>query len=201
MKTLTSRQLQVLEFIQDSIRVANMPPTIAEITVAMGFGSTNATRGHLQALERKGAIELIPNSSRGIRLVQAGAFEPGLPLVGRVAAGRPLLAEENIEDYRPVDPSFFSPRADYLLRVRGESMRDAGILDGDLLAVHRSPTADNGQIVVARLQDEVTVKRLRRTGQVVYLEAENPDFPAIEVDLKQGTLALEGIAVGVVRNL
>ena len=201
MKTLTSRQLQVLEFIQDSIRVANMPPTIAEITVAMGFGSTNAARGHLQALERKGAIELIPNSSRGIRLAQAGAFESGLPLVGRVAAGRPLLAEENIEDYRPVDPSFFSPRADYLLRVRGESMRDAGILDGDLLAVHRSPTADNGQIVVARLQDEVTVKRLRRTGQVVYLEAENPDFPAIEVDLKQETLALEGIAVGVVRNL
>ena len=201
MKTLTSRQLQVLEFIQDRIRSASLPPTIAEIAAAMGFGSTNAVRGHLQALQRKGAIELIPNLSRGIRLVKSGGFEPGLPLVGRVAAGHPLLAEENIEDYRPVDPAFFSPRADYLLRVQGESMQEAGILGGDLVAVHRSPTADNGQIVVARLQDEVTVKRLRRMGQVVYLEAENPEFPAIEVDLKQDTLDLEGIVVGVIRNL
>lgn len=201
MKTLTSRQLQVLEFIQDHIRRASLPPTIAEITRAMGLGSTNAARGHLQALARKGAIELIPHSSRGIRLVKTGVFDPGLPLVGRVAAGQPLLAEENIEAYRPVDPAFFSPRADYLLRVRGESMQEAGILDGDLVAVHRSPTADNGQIVVARLRDEVTVKRLRWVGQVVYLEAENPDFPAIEVDLKRDTLDLEGIVVGVIRNL
>ena len=201
MRTLTARQLEVLEFIRENIRTNGMPPTVAELTEAMGLSSTNATRGHLQALERKGAIELIANSSRGIRLLQMDMFEKGLPLIGRVAAGQPVLAEENIEDYCQVDPSLFSPNADYLLRVQGESMRDIGILDTDLLAVHRCPSAENGQIVVARLEDEVTVKRLRRKGNVVYLEAENPDFQAIKVNLKEQQLDIEGIAVGVIRNL
>lgn len=176
-----------------------MPPTVAEIATAMNLSSTNGVRGHLQALARKGAIELIPNASRGIRLLQIDMFEQGLPLVGRVAAGQPVLAEEHIEDYRQVDPGIFTPGADYLLRVQGESMRDVGILDGDLLAVHRRDSAENGQIVVARLEDEVTVKRLNQQGHMVYLEAENPDFKTIEVDLKQDTLDIEGIAVGVIR--
>lgn len=177
-----------------------MPPTVAEITEAMNLSSTNGVRGHLQALARKGAIELIPNSSRGIRLLQIDMFERGLPLIGRVAAGQPMLAEENIEDYKQVDPALFKPTADYLLRVQGESMRDAGILDGDLLAVHRRPTAENGQIIVARLENEVTVKRLNRQDHMVYLEAENPDFQTIEVNLKEQTLDIEGIAVGVIRH-
>lgn len=199
MLTLTSRQLEILDFIRESIRDNNMPPTVAEIAEAMNLSSTNGVRGHLQALARKGAIELIPNASRGIRLLQIDMFEQGLPLVGRVAAGQPLLAEENIEDYKQVDPALFQPGADYLLRVQGESMRDAGILDGDLLAVHRRPAAEDGQIVVARLEDEVTVKRLKRQGHMVYLEAENPDFRPIEVNLKESTLEIEGIAVGVIR--
>lgn len=177
-----------------------MPPTVAEIADGMNLSSTNTVRGHLQALARKGAIELIPNASRGIRLLQIDMFEQGLPLIGRVAAGQPILAEENIEDYKQVDPALFTPNADYLLRVQGESMRDAGILDGDLLAVHCRPTAENGQIIVARLEDEVTVKRLNRQGHMVYLEAENPDFQAIEVNLKEESLDIEGIAVGVIRH-
>lgn len=201
MQTLTARQLQVLEFIKENIRDNGMPPTVAEVTEAMGLSSTNAARGHLQALERKGAIELIPNASRGIRLVQIDLFEQGLPLIGRVAAGQPVLAEENIEDYCQVDPSLFSPNADYLLRVQGESMRDIGIMDQDLLAVHRRPSAENGQIVVARLGDEVTVKRLQQTGHMAYLQAENPDFKTIEVNLKEDTLDIEGIAVGVIRSM
>lgn len=199
MITLTARQLEILDFIRESIKSNNMPPTAAEIADAMNLSSTNGVRGHLQALARKGAIELIPNASRGIRLLQIDMFEEGLPLVGRVAAGQPLLAEENIEDYKQVDPALFRPAADYLLRVQGESMRDVGILDGDLLAVHRRPTAEDGQIVVARLEDEVTVKRLNRQGHIVYLEAENPDFQAIEVNLKESSLDIEGIAVGVIR--
>ena len=185
MLTLTARQLEILDFIRESIKNNDMPPTVAEIAEGMNLSSTNGVRGHLQALERKGAIELIPNASRGIRLVQIDMFEQGLPLVGRVAAGQPMLAEENIEDYRKVDPGIFTPNADYLLRVQGESMRDVGILDGDLLAVHRRPAAENGQIIVARLENEVTVKRLNRQGHIVYLEAENPDFQAIEVNLKE----------------
>ena len=201
MLTLTRRQLEILDFIRENIKSNNMPPTVAEITEAMGLSSTNGVRGHLQALERKGAIELIPNASRGIRLLQIDMFEEGLPIVGRVAAGQPILAEENIEDYRQVDPSLFRPTADYLLRVQGDSMRDIGILDCDLLAVHRSPSAEIGQIVVARLQDEVTVKRFNKKGHMVYLEAENPDFKTIEVDLKQESLDIEGIAVGVIRSM
>ncbi|MFT5132600.1 MAG: repressor LexA [Gammaproteobacteria bacterium] len=200
MLTLTNRQLEILNFIRESIQSSNMPPTVAEITEAMNLSSTNGVRGHLQALARKGAIELIPNSSRGIRLLQIDMFERGLPLIGRVAAGQPMLAEENIEDYKQVDPALFKPTADYLLRVQGESMRDAGILDGDLLAVHRRPTAENGQIIVARLENEVTVKRLNRQDHMVYLEAENPDFQTIEVNLKEQTLDIEGIAVGVIRH-
>ncbi len=200
MITLTARQLEILDFIRESIRENSMPPTAAEIADAMNLSSTNGVRGHLQALARKGAIELIPNASRGIRLLQIDMFEQGLPLVGRVAAGQPILAEENIEDYKQVDPGLFNPGADYLLRVEGESMRDIGILDGDLLAVHRRPSAENGQIVVARLENEVTVKRLNRQDHIVYLEAENPDFQAIKVNLKEESLDIEGIAVGVIRN-
>ena len=199
MLTLTTRQLEILDFIRESILSNNMPPTVAEIANAMNLSSTNGVRGHLQALERKGAIELIPNASRGIRLLQIDMFEQGLPLIGRVAAGQPVLAEENIESYRKVDPGLFTPNADYLLRVQGESMRDVGILDGDLLAVHRQPAAENGQIIVARLENEVTVKRLNRRGHMVYLEAENPDFQTIEVNLKKASLDIEGIAVGVIR--
>ena len=199
MLTLTARQLEILDFIRESILTNNMPPTVAEIADAMNLSSTNGVRGHLQALDRKGAIELIPNASRGIRLLQIDMFEQGLALIGRVAAGQPVLAEENIEGYRQVDPAFFTPNADYLLRVQGESMRDVGILDGDLLAVHRQPGAENGQIIVARLENEVTVKRLNRQGHMVYLEAENPDFQAIEVNLEEESLDIEGIAVGVIR--
>ena len=200
MLTLTARQLEILDFIRESIKGNNMPPTVAEIADAMNLSSTNGVRGHLQALARKGAIELIPNASRGIRLLQIDMFEQGLPLVGRVAAGQAILAEENIEAYKQVDPALFKPTADYLLRVQGESMRDVGILDGDLLAVHRCSTAENGQIIVARLENEVTVKRLNRQEHMVYLEAENPDFQTIEVNLKEESLDIEGIAVGVIRH-
>jgi repressor LexA len=209
MKKLTSRQIEVFEFIEKTIEEQGMPPTVAEITSGLGLSSTNGVRGHLQALARKGAIELIPNASRGIRLLQrrVGADddndndEEGLPIVGRVAAGNPILATENIEDYCAVDAAVFKPRADYLLRVHGMSMCNAGILDGDLLAVHRASTAENGQIVVARIEEEVTVKRLRKKGHMAYLEAENPDFATIEVNLRKQPLAVEGIAVGVLRQM
>jgi repressor LexA len=202
MKNLTARQAQVLEYIKEMIETNGMPPTVAEIGAGLGMSSTNGVRGHLQALARKGAIELLPGASRGIRLVaQDDDIEPGLPIVGRVAAGQPVLAQENIEDHCAVEAGVFTPPADYLLRVQGMSMRDVGILDGDLLAVHRASVAENGQIVVARIDDEVTVKRLRQKGRMVYLHAENPDFKTIKVDLRQEPLAIEGIAVGVLRNL
>ena len=206
MKNLTSRQIEVFEFIEKTIEEQGMPPTVAEITAGLGLSSTNGVRGHLQALARKGAIELIPNASRGIRLLQrrfdseeGDNEEEGLPIIGRVAAGNPILAAENIDDYCAVDAAVFKPRADYLLRVHGMSMCNAGILDGDLLAVHRASTAENGQIVVARIDEEVTVKRLRKKGHMAYLEAENPDFATIEVNLRKQPLAIEGIAVGVLR--
>ena len=199
MKNLTQRQIQVLEYIEQTIQEQGMPPTVAEITTGLGLSSTNGVRGHLQALARKGAIELIPNASRGIRLLHD---EPdGLPIVGRVAAGNPILAAENIEDYCSIGADVFKPRADYFLRVHGMSMCEAGILDGDLLAVHRTPSAENGQIVVARIDEEVTVKRLRQKGHFAYLQAENPDFATIKVDLRRQALAIEGIAVGVLRNM
>ncbi|HHO68983.1 MAG TPA: transcriptional repressor LexA [Gammaproteobacteria bacterium] len=197
MSELTPRQAEILEFIQEFAEEEGCPPTRAEIAEAFGFRSANAAEEHLRALERKGMIELVPGSSRGIRLL---VEEEGMPVVGRVAAGSPILAEEHIEDYYPVDPALFHPRAHYLLRVRGMSMRDAGILDGDLLAVHRTHQARNGQIVVARLDDEVTVKRFRRRGSIVQLLPENPDFEPIRVDLKRQPMVIEGLGVGVLRN-
>jgi repressor LexA len=193
---LTPRQAEILQFIRDALQESGMPPTREEIMRAFGFRSPNAAQAHLQALARKGVIELRAGASRGIRLRDGG----GLPLVGRVAAGQPILAEQHIEDHYSVDPRLFTPTPDYLLRVRGQSMRDAGILDGDLLAVHRTPEARNGQIVVARLEDEVTVKRFRRRGNRVTLLPENPEFEPIVVDLRREPLVIEGIGVGVIRN-
>jgi len=194
---LTARQAEILDLIRSSIETQGCPPTRAEIARALGFRSHNAAEEHLRALERKGAIELVPGSSRGIRLVEEAG---GIPVVGRVAAGEPILAEQNIEDYCPVAADLFHPRADYFLRVHGDSMRDAGILDSDLLAVHRSPVAGNGQIVVARLEEEVTVKRFRQRGAIVRLSPENPDYEPIRVDLKEQVLVIEGLAVGVLRR-
>jgi repressor LexA len=196
MEELTKRQQEILHMIREFMTDSGFPPTRADICRAMGFSSPNAAEAHLRTLERKGAIEMLAGASRGIRLKQT----PGLPLVGRVAAGSPLLAIENIETHFQLDPQLFTPRADYLLKVRGLSMRDAGILDGDLLAVHRAHEARSGQVVVARLHDEVTVKRFRRRGNHVQLLPENPDFKIIEVDLRRTPFAIEGIAVGVIRN-
>jgi repressor LexA len=198
MEKLTPRQAEILALIREYIHEAGYPPTRAEIAGAFGFRSPNAAEEHLRALERKEAIELLPGSSRGIRLLESG--EEGIPVVGRVAAGDPILAEEHIEDHYPVDPALFHPRAHYLLRVRGMSMRDIGIMDGDLLAVHRTRQAQNGQIVVARLEDEVTVKRFRQRGSIVYLLPENEDFEPIRVDLRQQPLVIEGLGVGILRN-
>jgi repressor LexA len=202
---LTERQAEILRLIRELTEISGYPPTRAEIAERMGFRSVNAAEQHLRALEKKGVLEISSGASRGIRLRDAKpAGRLGrlleLPVVGRVAAGSPILAEEHIQGRYQVDPNLFTPRADYLLRVRGMSMRDAGILEGDLLAVHRTPEARTGQIVVARVADEVTVKRFRRRGHTVELEAENPDFQTIEVDLRQETLTIEGIAVGVIRN-
>jgi len=197
---LTARQTQVLEFIRESILDVGLPPTRAEIAQALGFRSANAAEDHLRALARKGAIELLPGASRGIRLTEAYTESLELPVVGQVAAGHPILATEHIEARHQVDPDLFKPRADYLLRVKGMSMRDAGILDGDLLAVHATPEARNGQIVVARLDDEVTVKRLKRQGSRVWLLPENPEFDALEIDLRRQPLAIEGLGVGVLRT-
>jgi len=207
METLTDRQSEVLRLIRELTEVSGYPPTRAEIAEKMGFRSVNAAEQHLRALEKKGAIDISSGASRGIRVRDAAARSAGrlgrlldLPVIGRVAAGSPMLAEENVQARYQIDPNLFTPRADYLLRVRGMSMRDAGILEGDLLAVHRTQEARTGQIVVARLADEVTVKRLRRRGSMVALEAENPEFAPIEVDLRRDTLVIEGIAVGVIRN-
>ena len=183
-----------------------MPPTRAEIAAGLGFSTPSSAEDHLQALARKGAIELLPGASRGLRLKEIPGLpmQGALPLVGRVAAGHPILAVENVESHYRVDPALFSPRADYLLRVRGESMHDAGILDGDLLAVHRTREARNGQIVVARIGaaggDEVTVKRFRKRGREIALLPENPAFVPIVVDPRTTPFAIEGIGVGLVRN-
>lgn len=193
---LTARQQEILDFIRNTLEILGAPPTRAEIAGAFGFASHNAAEAHLKALAKKGLIVLEPGSARGIRLVE----QLGLPLVGSVAAGSPILAVENVQDRYALDAGLFKPRADFLLRVRGLSMINAGILDGDLLAVHRTDDAHNGQIVVARLDDEVTVKRFRRHGAVVELIAENPDFEPIIVDTRQASLAIEGIAVGLIRG-
>ena len=201
---LTRRQQEILSLIRRQIEKTGMPPTRADICAALGFKSPNAAESHLRALEAKGVIEMTPGASRGIRIVAQGARSPefSLPVVGRVAAGQPILAVEHIEDHCRVDPRLFKPRADYLLHVRGYSMRGAGILDGDLLAVHRARQAENGDIVVARVNDEeVTVKRFhRRSAYLVRLLPENPDFDPIELDLREDTLAIEGLGVGVLRE-
>jgi repressor LexA len=204
MEALTDRQGEILRLIRELTEVSGYPPTRAEIAERMGFRSVNAAEQHLRALERKGAIEIASGASRGIRVRDGRGARQGrlleLPVVGRVAAGSPMLAEEHVQGRYQVDPNLFTPRADYLLRVRGMSMRDAGILEGDLVAVHRTQDVRTGQIVVARLADEVTVKRWRRRGHLVQLVAENPDFEPIEVDLRSQELAIEGVAVGVIRN-
>jgi repressor LexA len=200
MRELTTRQREVLELIQDFINETHRPPTRAEIAEALQFRSVNAAEEHLRALERKGAIELLPGTSRGIRLKDALREQLGLPLVGRVAAGEPILAEENIETHYRIDTSIFSGKPHFLLRVQGMSMRDAGILDGDLVAVQRKADVRNRQIIVARLENEVTVKRYRQQGHQVWLLPENPDFTPIEVDLREQDLSIEGVVVGVVRD-
>lgn len=197
MSVLTARQSEILQFIHRFLAENGTTPTRAEIVVEFGFASPTAAEDHLRALEKKGVLELVPGSSRNIRLREGGGH--GLAVIGRVAAGSPILAVENVERRVPVAADLFKPRADYLLRVRGESMRDAGIRDGDLLAVHRTEVARNGQIVVARIGDDVTVKRFERRGDVVRLLAENPDFQPIRVDLAKQPLAIEGLAVGLLR--
>ncbi|MDH5633980.1 MAG: transcriptional repressor LexA [Gammaproteobacteria bacterium] len=194
---LTDRQQEILDLIRRYLDEYGHPPTRADICEALGFSSPNAAESHLRALEKKGAIEIAPGTSRGIRLLNEVA---GLPVVGRVAAGAPILAEQNIEDHYHLDPALFSPRAHYLLRVRGMSMRDIGILNNDLLVVHRTPEARSGEVVVARINDEVTVKRYRRRGSKVTLLPENDGFDPIEVDLRRDEFAIEGLAVGVLRN-
>lgn len=203
MQKLTPRQAEILAFIKRCLDDNGFPPTRAEIAQELGFKSPNAAEEHLKALARKGAIEMTPGASRGIRIPGAearAAGETSLPIIGRVAAGAPILAEQHIEDACNINPAFFHPRADYLLRVHGMSMRDAGIMDGDLLAVHTCREARNGQIVVARIGDEVTVKRFNRSGTKVQLLAENPDFAPIEIDLQKQELVIEGLSVGVIRR-
>lgn len=209
---LTARQEQILNLIKDAIENTGFPPTRAEIANELGFKSANAAEEHLQALARKGAIEISPGTSRGIRLIGAApsaatealpkvapALLMSLPLIGRVAAGSPILAQENLEASYNVDPALFSAKPDFLLKVRGWSMRDAGIMDGDLLAVKKVDSAKNGQIVVARIGDEVTVKRYKKTGSVIELFPENPDFKVITVS-PEDEFALEGLAVGLMRS-
>jgi repressor LexA len=198
MEKLTKRQQQVLDIVRQHIDQTGYPPTRADIARELGFKSANAAEEHLKALARKGAIEIIPGASRGIRLPESA----GIPIIGRVAAGNPVLAEENIEDYCDLPASFFRPAADYFLRVQGDSMIEVGILDGDLLAVHSTPVANNGDIVVARIEDEVTVKRLQRTAQEHLLELlpENRDYEPIRVDLREQQFAIEGLSVGVLRR-
>lgn len=206
-KPLTKRQKEILTFISDHIDSAGFPPTRNDVSMHFGFRSPNAAESHLRALEHKGVIRIEAGRSRGITLTAlsssnlppSNSTRTPLPLVGRVAAGSPILAQENIENEYRVDPLLFSSRPHYLLRVEGNSMLDAGILDGDLLAVHRTPEARNGQIVVARLDDEVTVKRFKRSGHRVSLLPENPEFQPIEVDLRHQELVIEGHAVGVIR--
>jgi len=203
---LTARQQQILDWIRTHLETTGRPPTRAEIATGLGFSTPSSAEDHLRALEKKGALEIQPGASRGLRHKEfPGVPVQGLlPLVGRVAAGAPLLAAAHIETHYRVDPDLFAPRADYLLRVTGLSMRDAGILDGDLLAVHKTAEARSGQIVVARLSglpgDEVTVKRLKRQGRDLLLVAENPDFAPIVVDPRRTAFAIEGIAVGIVRR-
>ena len=200
MAQLTPRQKQILKMVQDFIADSGMPPTRAEIARELGFRSANAAEEHLRALQRKGVLELIPGTSRGIQLKDSLREQLGLPLVGRVAAGSPILAQEHIETHYRIDPALFDPKPHYLLRVQGMSMKNAGILDGDLVAVHRTPEVRSRQIVVARVEDEVTVKRYRQEGSLVWLLPENEDFEPIQVDLNSATMVIEGVVVGVIRD-
>jgi repressor LexA len=200
MRELTPRQSQILDMIQEFINETGMPPTRAEIARELGFKSANAAEEHLRALQRKGVLELVPGASRGIQLKDSLREQMGLPLVGRVAAGSPILAQEHIEAHYKLDSALFDPKPHYLLRVHGMSMKDAGILDGDLVAVHRTPEVRSRQIVVARLEDEVTVKRYRQDGAVVWLLPENSEFEPIQVDLAHQALVIEGVVVGVIRD-
>lgn len=199
MHNLTSRQEQVLNLIKQYADETGYPPTRAEIARLLGYKSANAAEEHIKALARKGAIEIIPGASRGIRLPET---HTGIPIIGRVAAGNPILAQEHIEDYCNIPNQFFNPSADYFLRVKGMSMKDVGILDGDLLAVHNTNQARNGQIVVARIEEEVTVKRFKKTGNssIIELWPENPEFDVITVDLRKQEFAIEGLSVGVIRR-
>ncbi|WP_041639607.1 transcriptional repressor LexA [[Mannheimia] succiniciproducens] len=205
-KALTARQQEVFNFLKHHIETTGMPPTRAEISRELGFRSPNAAEEYLKALARKGVVEILSGTSRGIRLLvdteeSANDEDAGLPLIGRVAAGEPILAEQHIEGTYKVDADMFKPQADFLLKVYGQSMKDIGILDGDLLAVHSTKDVRNGQVIVARIEDEVTVKRLERKGDVVYLHAENEEFKPIVVNLKeQPNFEIEGIAVGIIRN-
>ena len=197
---LTARQQQIYDLIKQHIENTGYPPTRAEIANELGFKSPNAAEEHLRALARKGVIEMISGTSRGIRVLEEE--QSGLPLIGRVAAGEPILAVENIEDYLEVAANMFYPQADYLLRVHGMSMKNVGIMDGDLLAVHKAETAENGQIVVARIGDEVTVKRFKKTRKrhEIILLPENEELEPILVDLREQDFSIEGLGVGVIRT-
>ena len=203
--TLTERQQKTLSFLQEYLQAQGLPPTLREIADALGFSSHSSAQACVESLVRKGVLERSPQH-RGLRIPAGlasslrGQAANELPLIGRVAAGSPILAEENIESQLEVDPALFRPRADYLLRVVGLSMRDVGILDGDLLAVHKTAVATDGQIVVARLDDEVTVKRLKHDRNRVLLLPENPDFEPIEVDPRRHAFAIEGRYVGIIRR-
>lgn len=200
MQELTSRQQEILDLIRSHIDETGYPPTRAEIAERLGFKSANAAEEHLKALARKGAIEMVAGASRGIRLPDQQ--QQGIPVIGRVAAGSPILAEQHIEDYCQIPANFFHPSVDYFLQVRGDSMKDAGIMNGDLLAVHSTTQVRNGQIVVARIEDEVTVKRYQkgRNAHQLTLLPENDDYAPIEVDLREKTCSIEGISVGVIRR-
>ena len=200
MRQLTPRQREILELIQSFIDEFGMPPTRAEIARELGFRSANAAEEHLRALQKKGVLELVPGASRGIQLKDSLREQLGLPLIGRVAAGSPILAEDHIETHYRIDTALFDPKPHYLLRVEGMSMKNAGILDGDLVAVHRTPEVRSRLIVVARVEDEVTVNRYRQDGTMVWLLPENDEFEPIQVDLAEQTMVIEGVVVGVIRD-
>lgn len=197
---LTPRQQQILQLIQDHLQETGYPPTRMEIAQKFGFKSANAAEEHLRALEKKGFISMIPGASRGIRVTPSSSSPTGLPIVGQVAAGQPILAQENLDEYYEIPADSFKPTADFLLRVKGMSMKDAGILDGDLLAVHKTTQVHNGQIVVARIHDEVTVKRFKKIRDQVHLLPENDEFEPIIINLKEEPLEIEGLGVGIIRN-
>ena len=199
-KGLTKRQLEILDLIHTSIDENGMPPTRSEIADILGFKSLNAAEDHLKALEKKEFIKLVPNVSRGIKILKkTNNKNVGLPIVGQVAAGQPILAIEHVESHISIDPFLFEKKADYLLRVKGESMLNSGIRDGDLLVVHATKVVRNNQIVVARLDDEVTVKRFKKAGSKIYLIPENDNFDQIEINSKSGEFIIEGLGIGILR--